>query len=311
MKGMPNGWQLKQRQGLPLEIKEGLTANRIRTWYEYWNSDVYVSFSGGKDSTVLLHQVRKLYPKVTAVFVDTGLEYPEIREFVKTIDNVVWLKPKMHFNKVLEHYGFPAISKEQAKYIREVQRGTTKYTENKRRGLIMGRNGYPVGAVSKKWHYLMDQDKIKISDQCCDVMKKRPIHAFEKKVMLKPFVGTMATDSRLRNQSILKYGCNAFGLSSPQSRPLAHWLEKDIWEYIKKHNIEYSKIYDMGYARTGCMFCMFGVHLEKGENRFQRMSRTHPKQYDYCINKLGLGEVLKLIGVDYKPRPRPKFKKRK
>lgn len=48
------------------------------------------------------------------------------------------------------------------------------------------------------------------------------------------------------------------------------------------------------------MFCGFGVHLEKGENRFQRMALTHPKQYDYCINRLGLGEVLDYIGVDYK-----------
>ncbi|GAG40926.1 unnamed protein product, partial [marine sediment metagenome] len=72
-------WQLKQRQGLDLATKEGLTANRIRAWYEHWNGEVYVSFSGGKDSTVLLHQVRRMYPRVKAVFVDTGLEYPSIR----------------------------------------------------------------------------------------------------------------------------------------------------------------------------------------------------------------------------------------
>ena len=65
------------------------------------------------------------------------------------------------------------------------------------------------------------------------------------------------------------------------------------------HSIAYSEIYDMGEKRTGCMFCMFGVHLEKGENRFQRMKKTHPKQYDYCINKLGCGEVLDFIGVEY------------
>lgn len=87
-------WQLRQRQGQPLEIKEQMTATRIKAYYEKLNGNVYVSFSGGKDSTVLLHQVRRIYPNVPAVFVDTGLEYPEIRDFVKTIDNVVWLKPK-------------------------------------------------------------------------------------------------------------------------------------------------------------------------------------------------------------------------
>lgn len=62
------------------------------------------------------------------------------------------------------------------------------------------------------------------------------------------------------------------------------------------------KYYTTGVERTGCMFCMFGCHLEKEPNRFQKMAITHPKQYDYCINQLGLGEVLDYIGVDYKPK---------
>ena len=53
--------------------------------------------------------------------------------------------------------------------------------------------------------------------------------------------------------------------------------------------------------RTGCMFCMFGVHMEKGENRFQRMHRTHPKQWAYCMDKLGLREVLAFINVPCEP----------
>jgi len=55
----------------------------------------------------------------------------------------------------------------------------------------------------------------------------------------------------------------------------------------------------MGEKRTGCMFCMFGVYLEPEPNRFQRMKRTHPAQWRYCMTKLGLAEVLDHIGVDY------------
>lgn len=104
---------LYQMQSMPLSIKVRMTQNRIRGWInEYGEDGVYVSFSGGKDSTVLLDMVRKLYPDVLAVFVDTGLEYPEIREFVKTFNNVEWLRPKKTFRQVIEEYGYPFISKE-------------------------------------------------------------------------------------------------------------------------------------------------------------------------------------------------------
>ena len=90
-----------------------------------------------------------------------------------------------------------------------------------------------------------------------------------------------------------------FDSKIPISRPMLFWLEDNIWEYIKANNIQYSKIYDMGESRTGCMWCMFGVHLEKNPNRFQRMKNTHPKIYNYCINKMELGKVLDTIGVEY------------
>ena len=85
-------WQLKQRQSLPLEAKIILTRKRIIDFYEYYDGKVYISFSGGKDSTVLLDIARKIYPEITAVFCDTGLEYPEVRQHVKNYENVVILK---------------------------------------------------------------------------------------------------------------------------------------------------------------------------------------------------------------------------
>lgn len=116
--------ELQQWQSLPLNVKILMTKQRIRDWInEYGEDGVYVSFSGGKDSTVLLDLVRQDYPNVKAVFVDTGLEYPEIREFVKTFDNVDWLKPKMQFKEVIKKYGYPFISKE----VGECVQGARKY----------------------------------------------------------------------------------------------------------------------------------------------------------------------------------------
>lgn len=103
---------LIQLQSLPLEQKVILTRARLRDWYTYCKGNVYVSFSGGKDSTVLLDIARQMYPHIPAVFVDTGLEYPEIRDFVRTFDNVIWLKPSKQFRQILMTEGYPVVSKE-------------------------------------------------------------------------------------------------------------------------------------------------------------------------------------------------------
>ena len=91
---------------------------RIREWYEHHNGEVYVSFSGGKDSTVLLHIVRQLYPDVEAVFSNTGLEYPEIVKFVKSFDNVTIIRPSMTFNNVIKEKGYPVVSKSVSNCVR-------------------------------------------------------------------------------------------------------------------------------------------------------------------------------------------------
>jgi len=287
-------WVLKQRQGLPLDIKIKMTERRVKQWYEHQDGNVYVSFSGGKDSTVLLHLVRQMYPDVPAVFIDTGLEYPEIRDFVKTLDNVTWLKPKLSFREVIDKYGYPVVSKEVAQKIHEIR--TTKSDKLRNKRLYGDERGN--GKVSNKWKILVDAP-FSTSHRCCDVLKKSPVKKYEKVSGRVPFVGTMAEESWLRSLSYLRTGCNSFATKRPMSTPLMSWRESDIWEYLAEKKVRYSDIYGMGYPRTGCMFCLFGVHLEKGENRFQRMQRTHSAQWNYCINKLGCGEVLDFIGVDY------------
>ena len=290
--------QLKQYQAMPLGAKVRMSITRIEQWLDHWEDQCYVAFSGGKDSTVLLDLVWKVNPRIPAVFVDTGLEYPEIREFVKSYgDRVVWLKPKMPFNEVIEKYGYPVVSKEVSQKIHEVR--TTKSDKLRHKRLHGADNAYKSGKIPSKWQRLIPAD-FKISHKCCDIMKKHPCKQYEKATGRKPFVGMMASDSHARKQIYVRSGCSSFERKI-QSRPLAFWLEEDVWEYIKETDLNYCSVYDNGCDRTGCMFCMFGVHMEQGENRFQRMRRTHPKQWNYCINKLGCGKVLDYIGVDPGP----------
>ena len=322
---------LRQKQSLPLAGKVILAQQRIREWYDHWNGQVYISFSGGKDSTVLMHLVKDMYPDVPAVFVDTGLEYPEVRKFATERADIV-LRPEMRFDQVIKTYGYPVISKETAQVLYEaktsLRKGRTDSAQlRKLRGEKVDSNGNKSPFNIERHAYLLDAP-FDISHKCCDVMKKAPIKQYEKETGNKGMIGTMAAESMLRTNQYLRNGCNAFDNKRPMSKPLSIWLEQDILQYIKQNGLEIASVYGeiverdqlqgqlrmfpdqwdelmtTGVNRTGCMFCMFGAQCEKAPNRFQRMKETHPRQYAYCMKPvdeggLGLKEVLKYIGVQY------------
>ena len=303
---------MKLLQALPLDLKIAKTQNRIREWYNYYGGEVYVSFSGGKDSTVLLDIVRGLYPDIDAVYVDTGLEYPELRDFVKTIDNVTWLKPKKNFKSVIQEYGYQIVSKEVANKVHGAKPGNTRWQQL--HGTYIDNN---TGKLSthynyKKWEYLLDAD-FKISDQCCAIMKKRPSLQYEKQTGKKPILGLMAAESQKRKTDYMKTGCNAFDKERPQSQPMGFWTEQDVLQYLYEKKIPYASVYGdivledgkyrtTGCNRTGCIFCGFGCHLEKEPNRFQMLKQTHPKLWEYCMKPiesggLGMRNVMEYINV--------------
>lgn len=374
MQNRHESWDLKQMQSLPLEAKIRMTKMRIQAWYESWtrfeiydketgktrfvtmdtrdqfaepdlnesefikttqDGQVYVSFSGGKDSTVLKHIVDSMYDDVPAVFVNTGLEYPEIQRFVKDIkdgkydcfsSNVEIVRPEMRFDQVLKTYGYPVITKRISNTIHYAKKNIADGKETERTkaldGKLMRENGTSFFNCSK-WKFVVDAP-FDVSDQCCNVMKKKPVKKYTKESGRLPMTAQMASESMQRRAQWIQHGCNAFDKKSPISNPMSFWTEEDILEYIRKYDVPYCPVYgdivetDEGLKttqcdRTGCIFCMFGCHLEKGENRFQRLKKTHPRQYEYCIgggemvdgklqpNKegLGLGKVLDYINVKY------------
>ena len=311
---MPTREDLKYYQSLPLDLKIAKTKDNIREFVrEYGVDECYVSFSGGKDSTILLDIARKMYPEIEAVFVNTGLEYPEIQKFVKTFDNVRIVYPKHTFREVISEWGYPIIGKETAHKIDYARKGARWALD-----MVNGERKQASGELSRfniqKYKPLLNVD-FKVSDVCCRIMKKQPAHSIKKM----PIIATMAEESNLRLQKWLEKGCNSFD-GNIASKPMSFWTQQDVLRYIKVNNLPIASVYGeivekdgqtsifdtelctTGCDRTGCIYCGFGAHLEKGEGRFQRLKRTHPRLWEYCIeggdydtdglwkpNKQGLG----------------------
>lgn len=306
-------WAFSQRKNLPYDLKIILTKKRIEDWYNHWDSEVYISFSGGLDSTVLLHMVREqLGDDIPAVFADTGLEYPELREFVKKFDNVTIVKPDKTFRQVINEYGYPIISKETAMKIRKLRHGNL--SERYRNYLMNGDHRGKLGKLADKWKILLNAP-FDTSERCCDVMKKGPFKKYHKETGQYPYLGITQDESTMRQRQYEKTGCNVYDANDPISKPLGFWTKQDVLRYAVENNIEICSIYGQivledgiyrttGEQRTGCMFCGFGCHMESCPNRFQRMQHTHPKIWDYCMKEwesggLGMGKILDYINVPY------------
>lgn len=321
---------LKALQALPLDLKILKTKQRIREWVDWWGKDgVYISFSGGKDSSVLLDIVRQEYPDIEAVFVNTGLEYPEIQSFVRSFDNVTILRPKMRFDEVIKKFGYPLISKQVSDTLGEARRSIESGVDNtfrvKRiRGELTDHNGDKSIYCCDKYEPLLHTD-FYASARCCAIMKKSPLKKYGAESGKKPITAQMASESVQRERQWRTRGCNGFDMEYPMSNPMSIWTEQDVLRYIKENKLPIASVYgdvvyvdDNGFCydntlcgigklkttgcdRTGCIFCGFGCHLEKEPNRFQQLKKTHPKQYAYCMgggekvdgiwqpNKEGLG----------------------
>ncbi len=296
---------LKIRQNYPLWMKVEMTKRRISEFYDEHQGEVYVSFSGGKDSTVLLHLARSVYKDIEGVFSDTGLEYPELKQHVKNFENITIIRPTVSFKQFIETNGYPIISKNVCNAVRYAKKNLKEGKDTLRLRQLQGKTK---GSIydKAKWEFLL-YAPFELSEECCKVMKKDPIKEYELKTKKKAIVGTLAIESKDRTKSYLQTGC--FDNKNNKLIPLGFWTEQDILKYIVDYKLEIPSVYGdiveiegklktTGESRSGCIFCGMGAHLEVGENRFQRLKRTHPQLHEYCMDQLGMKEVLDYINVE-------------
>lgn len=276
--------ELKQRQSWALDQKIDHSLGVIDQFISRLNGQVYVGFSGGKDSTVLLDLCRIIKPDIKAVFCNTGNEYPDIVRFVRALKNtegynIDIIYPKLRPREVFEKYGFPLISKLTSMKIDMVRKNPSSISAQRWAGI-----SEPIGCRSQpiplKWRYLI-QEEYHTSHLCCKYLKKNPMNEYSNKNNLKPIIGVMACESDKRTTDYLNQGgCNVFGEIGKvtKSLPLSIWLEDDIWEYIKSRNLKIADIYHKGAKRTGCMFCGYGIQF-KDDNRLELCYKLYPKFY--------------------------------
>lgn len=312
--------ELRLLQALPLDVKVAKTKQRIREFVNHFGEDnVFIGFSGGKDSTVLLHIVREEYPGIPAVFSNTGLEFPEVVQHVKSFDNVEIIRPKVSFKQSLEKHGYPVISKKIARMVHDMQNPTDKnkltraqYTSHYK----LDKDGNPTDKknincyLSDKWRFLVDAP-FPISYYCCNTLKKNPMANYRKATGKYPILGTMAAESDYRaNQYLKRGGCNSFDEVTGSCQPLGFWTEQDVLQYIVDNNITIPSVYGRivqengiyrttGEQRTGCIYCLFGIQYDTGYNRIQRLQVTHPQLHQYVLDKLGYREVMEYLGYPH------------
>lgn len=301
----------------PYELKPSFSMYRVYEWYRFWNGEIYISFSGGLDSTVLAYIVCQAYRKyslrgkIPLVFSDTGTEYPEIRKFVgEYVEWLKWkfpeldivletIKPKHSFKWVCENKGFPLISKDTAGKIRKLRHGNIgdKY----RNYLLNGDERGKFGMLSKKWQYLADIQKTKedISDVCCEILKKEPFRRYVKETGRQPFIGITQDESFRRENQYNHTGCNVYDGSTIKSQPMGFWPKMEVIQFKVQEDIPMCSVYGKavknaqgiwsftGEQRTGCILCGFGCHLEAEPNRIQRLSCSENKIHR-CIYEWGM-----------------------
>ncbi|MFN0254488.1 phosphoadenosine phosphosulfate reductase domain-containing protein [Pedobacter ureilyticus] len=269
------------------------------------------------------------YPKPNDVFCNTGLEFPEIVKYVKCFDGVTILKPIMGFTRVIREVGVAIGSKKIAMMVKRLRNYIANPSETNAATKNLYLNGIKKdGTISKGsmlpklWQKLINAP-FPVSDECCNIFKKEPFKRYQSSTGKRPIIGTTVGESSQRTVSYYITGCNSFEEGKEKCRPISIFTEQDIWNYAFYYGLRHCEVYYdrtvmveqldgttierflVAEKSTGCLFCLFGLHLENKEenNRIQRLALSHPKRWDIVVNKCGLGAIMRFCGLKYLPLP--------
>lgn len=231
---------------------------------KYGEENFYLSFSGGKDSTVVHHLLDMAVPgnKIPRVFINTGIEYNDIVQFVKELaesdERFVIIKPSQNIKTMLERVGYPFKSKEHSVMVHEWQLG---HRETKKMKTYLSETGSRYECPKMLKYQFTDEFKMKISPECCNELKKKPVKKWQKENKKPINITGMQREEggerthidciMVKNGKMVKF--------HPLAKVSGEWED---W-LIKEHNIKLCKLYEEPYSfyRTGCKGCPFSLSL--------------------------------------------------
>lgn len=274
---------------------EFILADRIAkiksTVNKYGEENFAMSFSGGKDSTVMHYLFDMALPnnKIPRVYVNTGIELNMIRDFVlemqKTDDRIIMIKPTTPIKPMLERDGYPFKSKMHSEFVKRYQsKGFEGYKSVRAYvGLEKTLNGRDVyrPCPKKLKHQFTSEYTLKISVLCCVRMKEEPLDKWRLENN-KPYqiIGIMKAEGGRRIRST----CLAFsGKKLKAFQPLVPITK--AWEdwFIQEYNIKVCDIYNPPYNffRTGCKGCPFAINLQQELDTLEKYFPAERKQCEY------------------------------
>lgn len=247
---------------------------------KYGEENFYISFSGGKDSTVLSALIDIALPnnKIPRVYADTGIEYNMIRDFVlelqKTDNRIVIIKPTVPIRQMLEKEGYPFKSKEHSLYVAEYQR-IGENSAYYQRYLFPQEKRKRYGCPKILRYQFTPEFTLQISKKCCDELKKKPL-----KKWMKENDKTYCITGMIREEGGARNQISCFSFKQKKFHPLAPVTKE--WEdwLIEKYNIKICDIYKEPYnfTRTGCKGCPFAIDLQKNINTLEKYFPNERKQ---------------------------------
>ena len=282
--------ELHELWRLPLSRKIDLSLKCIEATINAFERPA-LAWSGGKDSTVLLHLVMQFNDRIPIIFVDTGVLFPETVSFVRSLSHELDLNihcvkpiPEEDFWKTTDKYGWPIMGKSIAQSVGKANRsGNIRNTMSR---------------VEKE----LAIRKIHISGKCMEYTLEKPAKKKESELAVDvKFVGLMASESFTRIRLFVDHGTvykvkHYYGRNKPITKacPLYMWREDDIWEYMTKYNVPYCSLYDMGHTRNGCWTCAMGFRY----GQLKRLRNSHPHLFDELILNTRCGaELFKIKNI--------------